>query len=838
MTKPQILFIDAYDSFTNNIVALLETQLVCEVSQITIDAPVPDLASYLKQFTAVIAGPGPGHPAEETDVGLIKRLWFLSDDDIIPVLGICLGFQSLVLSFGGTVAPLNQPKHGIRAQISTSGSEIFQDLQNVDAVQYHSLHASLGHDVPAEAANVEDTDYLWEPHQNSPSLLPLAWNIAQSHSHDDARAQVSKNPTYILMAVKHVSKPFYGIQFHPESVCSGPSAAAILVKWWVIVRDWHEKRGDTDTADFFMRDSDLGTPCTPSSPSSDEGTDVFGTPIAYTTPQSSSRSSSLNRPSSSTSLLPSERPFLRACHEGIPIGGLSLPDICALVNSGHKEKIVLDSECCQMRNLGTHSIIGIVLPNSLKLKYKIGATHVEWRSGDQNSVHQLGKQTIFQYLADFMEARRTPHSHTEIPFYGGLMGYINYEACLETIATKSEEIASDRPDVCFAYVERSIVVHHLKNRVYVQSIKQDDDEWIAKTCATLREASIENIAKSRTAVEVPLAMNRYEINLPSRETYGEKIRRCQQEIRAGNSYELCLTNQATVKISPTQEQCPWPLYLRLRHLNPAPFAAYVRLGPLTLLSTSPERFMTWSRPRPVADEGGMKVQSICQFRPIKGTVRKHQLDLDGISRTVGLAEARAVLSTTKEQAENLMIVDLIRHDLHGVVGSCNVKVKDLMIVEEYESVYQLVSVIEGTLEGNAYRGGKEHPAYQREVAHVDDSRTVHRQGIEVLAASLPPGSMTGAPKRRSCRLLQSIEEHEPRSIYSGVLGYMCVGGGGDFSVVIRSVYKWDRDEEEAADEWRIGAGGAVTALSTEEGEWEEMLTKLRSTLRLFTEAGR
>ena len=130
----------------------------------------------------------------------------------------------------------------------------------------------------------------------------------------------------------------------------------------------------------------------------------------------------------------------------------------------------------------------------------------------------------------------------------------------------------------------------------------------------------------------------------------------------------------------------------------------------------------------------------------------------------------------------------------------NVKVPKLMSVEEYESVFQLVSVIEGDLEGS---------------------------GIPVLAASLPPGSMTGAPKKRSCELLQEIEGGKPRGLYSGVFGYLDVGGGGDFSVVIRSAFKWN-DEE-----WQIGAGGAVTALSDPEAEWQEMLAKRENVLRAF-----
>jgi len=133
-------------------------------------------------------------------------------------------------------------------------------------------------------------------------------------------------------------------------------------------------------------------------------------------------------------------------------------------------------------------------------------------------------------------------------------------------------------------------------------------------------------------------------------------------------------------------------------------------------------------------------------------------------------------------------------------------------------VWQLVSVIEGRLEPSSC--GAEDP----------DSQL----GWEVLRRSLPPGSMTGAPKKRSVEILQTLEDHK-RSLYSGVFGYWCVGGGTDWSVTIRSCFKLDPSnaEQDAAEVWHLGAGGAITALSDAEDEWEEMLVKLKSVLGAF-----
>jgi para-aminobenzoate synthetase len=235
---------------------------------------------------------------------------------------------------------------------------------------------------------------------------------------------------------------------------------------------------------------------------------------------------------------------------------------------------------------------------------------------------------------------------------------------------------------------------------------------------------------------------------------------------------------------------PWALYKRLRRMNPAPFGVFLRLSDAVIVGSSPERFLSWDR------------SGHCQLRPIKGTVKK--------SATMTREKAHKILNSSKEQAENLMIVDLIRHDLSGIVGAGNCKVSKLMEVEEYETVYQLVSVIEGQL-----------PQYSGE----DSPR-----GLDVLKASLPPGSMTGAPKKRSCEILRDIEQR-PRGIYSGVMGYLDVGGAGDFSVVIRTAVKGRGKPD--TDTWHIGAGGAVTIQSSDLDEFHEMETKVTSALRAF-----
>ena len=299
------------------------------------------------------------------------------------------------------------------------------------------------------------------------------------------------------------------------------------------------------------------------------------------------------------------------------------------------------------------------------------------------------------------------------------------------------------------------------------------------------------------------------IKTPTAAQYESKVRHCQDYIRSGDSYELCLTDQTIVQRHRFGDGDAWALYRILRAGQPAPFASFIRLGSATLISSSPERFLKWS------------AEGHCSLRPMKGTVRKSP-------EVSTLAQAKDLLDVPKEKAENLMIVDLVRHDLHGVCGSGNVSVPRLMAVEEYKNVFQMITVVEGQI---PLLPERYHNGIRKQVM------THRHTGLDVLAASLPPGSMTGAPKKRSCEILQGIED-KPRSLYSGVVGYMDVGGRGDWSVTIRSIFRWDDEDVDdgnggVIETYHIGAGGAVTMLSTPEGEREEMLTKLNGTLGIF-----
>ncbi|HEX6456728.1 MAG TPA: aminodeoxychorismate synthase component I, partial [Solirubrobacterales bacterium] len=260
------------------------------------------------------------------------------------------------------------------------------------------------------------------------------------------------------------------------------------------------------------------------------------------------------------------------------------------------------------------------------------------------------------------------------------------------------------------------------------------------------------------------------------EQYLEDVEASLDHLLAGDSYEICLTNQ----LSLDTDADPLDLYRRLRRANPAPFAAYLKLGDLAVLSSSPERFLRVSR------------DGEAEARPIKGTSRR------GVTSDEDASLAVALAADEKNRAENLMIVDLLRNDLGQVCEIGSVEVPQMMEVETYETVHQLVSEVRGRL--------------RSDVAAPDAVR-----------ACFPPGSMTGAPKLRTTEILGRLEG-VARGVYSGAVGWFGLGGGADLSVAIRTIVL-------AEGRATIGAGGAVVLASDPEREYEEMLLKAAAALR-------
>ena len=834
---------------------------------------------------------------------------------MLPVLGICLGFQSLCLEFGAKVNRLKGPQHGIVRRVihvgeceSVDGS-IFGGVREINATLYQSLCTDVGRDWTS-GASWETAK--WMPSRSTPDLIPLAWVEG-----DGAPNNSGVMDDRVLVAVRHRTKPFWALQYHPESICTNDESKKVIVNWFEEAQKWN-------------RESRIIPICT-ETPS--QGEMVLRESLIH-------QSLRLSRANANRiSLIDEDRLSEFGIGHKYQSRTVNLPELVSIPDlveavedmTGEQSHIILESSNTQEKSLGSpdvrgrFSIIALDVDDSLRFEYTRGVkflTVIQPRSIDGSLTYKIDLLNfggIWPFLAHFLEKRNITNGNEYSPFWGGFMGYTTYELGLEGICVESRTRTArvpvePRPDLAFVWVTRSLVVDHLKGLIYIQDFTNDteDQKWMDEIAKKIQALGLPSSASvhpyvssshpllgsrntSRTSLglnsfgcytpvtgssdnseyshELPnqfvdsilsigipchdiidtaqMASDEYNpgeissgfkksVELPNHQfhqrpedPYESKVSLCQDHIRAGNSYELCLTDQTTVRrqrfdllgsphgndsepasypastyppsFTYTNSQLPgpnaWHLYRTLRARQPAPFASYIRLNTLTFVSASPERLLTYD------------AKGKCSLRPMKGTVKK--------SPTVPtLAVALPLLDVPKEKAENLMIVDLVRHDLASVCGSGNVSVPRLMVVEEYRSVFQMISVVEGQIPlSSSNEGGQKYT------------------GLDVLAASLPPGSMTGAPKKRSCEILQNIEDKE-RSLYSGVVGYMDVGGRGDWSVNIRCMFRWDDEDEmqedgKVVETWRIGAGGAVTTLSTPEGEREEMLTKLNGTLGVF-----
>jgi para-aminobenzoate synthetase len=378
---------------------------------------------------------------------------------------------------------------------------------------------------------------------------------------------------------------------------------------------------------------------------------------------------------------------------------------------------------------------------------------------------------IFDYLARFegISLRNPP----PCPFVGGHVGWFGYELGRECGGTTPGVSAT--PDALFIQANRFIAVDHLTARVYVVAVGPENEpalgRWVDDTMRRLgRISSPPPVRRKNCQERLVFRLQR------NRTTYLSDISQCLEWIRQGETYQVCLTNEITTqaKVDPLE------LYRVLRRTNPAPYAAFIRWPGGAVLSASPERFLSVSKAKHV------------EAKPIKGTIAR-----DG-DPAIDSRRASELSRSSKDRAENVMIVDLLRNDLSRVCKPGSVVVPKLCQIESYATVHQMVSTVHGVL-----RDG--HSA------------------IDLIRAAFPGGSMTGAPKIRTLELIHQLEGRA-RGIYSGALGWLGYDGAIDLSIVIRTIV-------EAGGCLSMGAGGGIVAQSTPEGEFEEMLLKARASIR-------
>ncbi|MEK6765870.1 MAG: anthranilate synthase component I family protein [Planctomycetota bacterium] len=396
----------------------------------------------------------------------------------------------------------------------------------------------------------------------------------------------------------------------------------------------------------------------------------------------------------------------------------------------------------------------------------------------------------FDELRDLLNKFHLDNSFEAVPFTCGAVGYFAYDLChfIEKLPdTTIDDI--EFPEMYFSFYDTVIGFDHLENKCYLMYVNlspysnkstEKRIDRVLRMISNGLNTSYEEKSRFRGGKAKRKIISNF-----SKENYLRAVECAKQYINAGDIYQVNLSQRFQTQI----ETSPHEIYKRLRKINPAPFSCYLRFDNKYIISSSPERFLSL---RNTLDSAGKHSEGIVrniQTRPIKGTRPRCQ---DG---DINTKMKKDLLSSKKDDAELAMIVDLERNDLGRVCKYNTVKVTEKKELEEHPTVYHLVATVEGEL----------HSRYD---------------SIDLLKATFPGGSITGAPKVRA---MQIIDELEPtkRSVYTGAIGYLSFNGNIDFNIAIRTFLAKD-------DHIYFQVGGGIVADSNPEDEYEETLYKARA----------
>jgi para-aminobenzoate synthetase len=421
-------------------------------------------------------------------------------------------------------------------------------------------------------------------------------------------------------------------------------------------------------------------------------------------------------------------------------------------------------------------------PLSETLTYRAGTGRVRIQDGHGA---RMEEGNVFDVLDRRLQDRRLPDTDLPFDFTCGYVGYFGYELKADCGASNAHTAAT--PDAMWMFADRLVAVDHETRLCYVLAVHNGDSEvraaaqgWVDRTARRLERLRPPGGQAGEPGDPAAAAPPAGQFSRDE-DGYQSDIEECQRQLAQGESYEICLTTKLRL---PFHDDVA-AFYSRLRRANPAPYAALLRTADFTVFGSSPERFLRIERNGRV------------ETKPIKGTAPR---DADP-DRDAQLA--RELATSPKTQAENLMIVDLLRSDLGQVCEIGSVTVERYLAVESYATVHQLVSTITGQL----------GPAVSP---------------VECVRHCFPGGSMTGAPKLRTMEIIDRLET-EARGIYAGTLGYFGLSGGADLNIVIRTAVLM-------GGELTIGAGGAIVLDSRPQEEYEEMLLKVAGPLRAYRPA--
>ncbi|MDP2561528.1 aminodeoxychorismate synthase component I [Psychrobium sp. 1_MG-2023] len=384
----------------------------------------------------------------------------------------------------------------------------------------------------------------------------------------------------------------------------------------------------------------------------------------------------------------------------------------------------------------------------------------------------------FDVLEQILALAELSDEGHQLPFTGGALGHFSYD--LGRHCERIDQIAAkdiDLPVMAVGIYRSGIVFNRATNEVLLTTRGTADQHQQALTQVNTLLAT----AKQHQSPQQFQLRGAWRNQL-TREQYDNKFQQVQRHLRAGNCYQINLTQRFEANYQGDEYQA----YLTLADQNNTPFSAFIRLEQGAILSVSPERFIQCH-------------QGFVETKPIKGT-RPRSQDVEH-----DLLLAQELRDSEKDQSENLMIVDLLRNDLGRSAKPGSVQVPKLFDIESFKNVHHLVSTVTAELSSDVTTVG-------------------------LLKNAFPGGSITGAPKINAMNIIDQLEPHR-RSIYCGSIGYISADNQMDTNITIRTLLCLNKTEQEK--EIFCWAGGGIVADSQVDAEYQECFDKVASILPLL-----
>nr|XP_019707543.1 probable aminodeoxychorismate synthase, chloroplastic isoform X2 [Elaeis guineensis] len=799
-----------------------------------------------KAFDNIVISPGPGSPTCHKDEYALKYLVsarIFQSWVFVLATRFCYNILALGFVHGAKIVHALEPIHGRLSEIDHTGCDLFKEIPSgmesgFKVVRYHSLVIDAD-SLPEELIPIawttsvhtlsflgtQQSDIILGSFGDKATLQPIGF--LDGKVKDKGISTINNNvnglkSTKVLMGVMHSNQPHYGVQFHPESIATSHGRQIF-------------KNFKKMTIDHGLRTSLLHERKVHNSGKQQ----MFLVSHAC---QSSEfpRSKILLNKSDMTHHLDMCKPPIFAFKsmevkyvrmqwkkiEGLAsqVGG-SENIFRQLFGDEHAEDTFWLDSSSKDQSRARFSFMGgkggslwkqITFRLSDQIsehtRHEVGHTsrkttnnfggYLSIQDG-YGSVHTTFlKEGLFDFLNKELQSfcyDKKDYEGLPFDFCGGFIGFIGYNLKVECGASSNGH-KSTTPDACFFFADNLVVIDHWNGDVYILSLYETHSfdtkmgsceslkeiSWMAETEKRLIRLKARAVKKLNIQKSPSRPSNQNKDNFvvdKSKNQYIDDIEKCLKFIRDGESYELCLTTQMRKRVDKIDAL---RLYLNLRGQNPAPYAAWLNFTKenLCICCSSPERFLR------------LDGNDVLEAKPIKGTITRGRTPEEDEHLRLQLQYSE------KDQAENLMIVDLLRNDLGRVCEPGSVHVPRLMEVESYATVHTLVSTIQGKRKSNV-------------------------SPIDCVRAAFPGGSMTGAPKLRSMELLDSLESCS-RGVYSGSIGFFSYNQTFDLNIVIRTVVI---HKGEAS----IGAGGAIVALSNPEDEYAEMMLKSKAPRKVVEE---